>query len=274
MHLMTIYFLFLFDSIFYYQKTYQFRHIFLILIFKVLLFIYFNHLSFFKSFVRRLIFRLVSLFRRSKYNKSNKLLFSQNYISINMQSIIKKVFSPHISVKKSGLHILPNLLYKMNVILACTAVYGVFAPYTAGGHGILDIQRNSSCDPCPSPTLISPPLSSPPPIPARPESGGKRVAETRIIHLKNESGSPISSFGNSFSTGFWSGGDWRWRWEGRGDEGGGRTWITAGIPLYIQNSVASSRIRSKNSVNSCTCQYHIHLLQYYEHLSYLNSTME
>ena len=26
---------------------------------------------------------------------------------------------------------------------------------------------------------------------------------------------PISSFGNSFSTGFWSGGDWRWRWEGR-----------------------------------------------------------
>ena len=45
----------------------------------------------------------------------------------------------------------------------------------------------------------------------------------------------------------------------RGDEGGGRTWITAGIPLYIQNSVASSRIRSKNSVNGCTCQYHIHL---------------
>ena len=40
----------------------------------------------------------------------------------------------------------------------------------------------------------------------------------------------------------------------RGDEGGGRTWITAGIPLYIQNSVASSRIRSKNSVNGCTCQ--------------------
>ena len=26
---------------------------------------------------------------------------------------------------------------------------------------------------------------------------------------------PISSFGNSFSTGFWSDGDWRWRWEGR-----------------------------------------------------------
>ena len=45
----------------------------------------------------------------------------------------------------------------------------------------------------------------------------------------------------------------------RGDEGGGRTWITAGIPLYIQNSVASSRIRSKNSVNGCICQYHIHL---------------
>ena len=65
----------------------------------------------------------------------------------------------------------------MNVILACTAVYGVFAPYTAGGHEILDVQRNSSCDPCPSPP--SSPLSSPPPIPARPESGGKRVIETR-----------------------------------------------------------------------------------------------
>ena len=38
----------------------------------------------------------------------------------------------------------------MNVILACTAVYGVFAPYTARGHVILDIQRNSSCDLCPS----------------------------------------------------------------------------------------------------------------------------
>ena len=49
----------------------------------------------------------------------------------------------------------------MNVILACTAVYGVFTPYTAGGHGILDIQRNSSCDPCPSPTLESPPDQNP-----------------------------------------------------------------------------------------------------------------
>ena len=36
-----------------------------------------------------------------------------------------------------------RILLKMNMILACTAVYGVFAPYTAGGHGILDIQRNS-----------------------------------------------------------------------------------------------------------------------------------
>ena len=81
----------------------------------------------------------------------------------------------------------------MNVKLACTAVYGVFAPYTAGGHGILDIQWNSSCDPCPIPP--SSPLSSPPRISARSESGGNRVAETRnlisqarIIHLKNESG--------------------------------------------------------------------------------------
>ena len=48
----------------------------------------------------------------------------------------------------------------MNMLLACTAVYGVFAPYTAGGHGILDIQRNSSCDPCPSPTLVSPLIST------------------------------------------------------------------------------------------------------------------
>ena len=68
----------------------------------------------------------------------------------------------------------------------------------------------------------SSPLSSPPPIPAWSESGGKRVAETRnrisqarIIHLKMSLTNPISSFGNSFSTGFWSGGDWRWRWEGR-----------------------------------------------------------
>ena len=104
----------------------------------------------------------------------------------------------------------------MNVILAFIAVYGVFAPYTAGGHGILDIQRNSSCDLCPSP------LSSPPRIPALPESGGKRVAETRnrisqarIIHLKMSQANPISSFGNSFSTGFWSGGDSKWRREGR-----------------------------------------------------------
>ena len=35
---------------------------------------------------------------------------------------------------------------------------------------------------------------------------------------------PISSFGNSFSTGFWSGGDWRWRWEGRWE--GRRGWET------------------------------------------------
>ena len=82
-----------------------------------------------------------------------------------------------------------KILLKMNMILACTAVYGIFAPYTAGGHGILDIQRNSSCDPCPSPTFVSPPLSSPPPIPAWPESGGKRVAETRnrisLTHFLN-----------------------------------------------------------------------------------------
>ena len=108
----------------------------------------------------------------------------------------------------------------MNVILACTTVYGVFAPYTAGGNGILDIQRNSSCDPCPSPTLVS--LSSPPPIPAWPESGGKRVAETRnrisqarIIHLKMSQANPISSFGNSFSTGFWSGGGLEVEMRGR-----------------------------------------------------------
>ena len=37
-----------------------------------------------------------------------------------------------------------------NEKLACTAVYGVFAPYTAGGHRNLDIQRNFGCDPCPS----------------------------------------------------------------------------------------------------------------------------
>ena len=52
------------------------------------------------------------------------------------------------------------LLLKMNMLLACTAVYGVFAPYTAGGHGVLDIQRNSSCDPSPSPTLVSPLIST------------------------------------------------------------------------------------------------------------------
>ena len=69
-----------------------------------------------------------------------------------------------------------------------------FAPYTAGGHGILDIQRNSSCNPCQSPTPPSSSLSPPPRIPARPVSGGNRVAVTRnriiqarIIHLKNES---------------------------------------------------------------------------------------
>ena len=152
----------------------------------------------------------------------------------------------------------------MNLKLAWTAVYGVFAPDTGGGHGILDIQRNSSCDPCPSPP--SSPLSSPPRIPARPESGGKRVAETRNrisqAHFLMDNSSltnPISSFGNSFSTGFWSGGDSRWRWEGR--RGWGWTWITVGIPLYIQNSVASTRIRSKNSVNGCSCQFQIHLLQ-------------
>ena len=44
----------------------------------------------------------------------------------------------------------------MNEKLTCTAVYEVFALYMAGGHGILDIQQNSSCDPCPShPCLIS-----------------------------------------------------------------------------------------------------------------------
>ena len=49
----------------------------------------------------------------------------------------------------------------MNEKLTCTAVYGVFAPYTAGGHGILDIQQNSSCDPCPSSTLVSSPSRIP-----------------------------------------------------------------------------------------------------------------
>ena len=39
---------------------------------------------------------------------------------------------------------------------------------------------------------------------------------------------PISSFGNSFSTGFLSSEDSRWRWEGRRGLGG-RTWITTGI---------------------------------------------
>ena len=75
----------------------------------------------------------------------------------------------------------------MNVILACTAVNGVFAPYTAEGHGIPAVIHV-----CPPP---SSPLSSPPRISARPESGGKRVAKTRnrisqarIIHLKNELG--------------------------------------------------------------------------------------
>ena len=72
----------------------------------------------------------------------------------------------------------------MNVKLACTTVYGVFAPYTAGGHGILDIQRNSSCDPCPSPP--SSPLSSSPRIPARPESGGNELPKLEIGLAKLE----------------------------------------------------------------------------------------
>ena len=108
---------------------------------------------------------------------------------------------------------------------------------------------------------VSPLISTSNPRPTR--SGGKRVAETRnwisqarIINLKNESGKSNFEFRQLVFHRIWSGGDSRWRWEGR------RTWITAGIPLYIQNSVAFSRIRSKNSVNGCTCQYHIHLLLY------------
>ena len=48
----------------------------------------------------------------------------------------------------------------------------------------------------------------------------------------------------------------------RGDEGEWRTWITAGIPLFIQISVASSRLRSKISVNGCICQFLYRLWQY------------
>ena len=81
----------------------------------------------------------------------------------------------------------------MNVILACTAVYGVLL--------IIRLETTEFWIYSGIPAVIhvrpppSSPLSSPPRIPARPESGGKRVAETRnrisqarIIYLKNESG--------------------------------------------------------------------------------------
>ena len=155
----------------------------------------------------------------------------------------------------------------MNVKLACTAVYGVFAPYTVGGHGILDIQRNSSCDPCPFPTLVSPLISTSNPRPIRiwwksscqnsksdlPSSNYPFKKWIRLIRFRVLA----TRFPPDSDRAGIRGGD------ERGDEGGERTWITAGIPLYIQNSVVSNRIRSKNSVNGCTCQFHIHLLQYY-----------
>ena len=83
-------------------------------------------------------------------------------IKANKRSLRFKTISEnhYCEIKTPHWHKKMKILLKMNMILACTAVYGVFAPYTAGGHGILDIQRNSSCDPCPSPTLVSPLIST------------------------------------------------------------------------------------------------------------------
>ena len=157
----------------------------------------------------------------------------------------------------------------MNVKLAYIVVYGVFAPYLAGGYGILDFQRNSTCDPCPSPSLISSLISTLNPRQTR--IRWKKSCETRnlisLTHFLMDNSS-LANLISSFATLFppdsglagIQGGD------KRGDEGRGRTWITGGIPLEIQNSVATSQIRSKNSVNDYICQFHIHLLQYVIHL--------
>ena len=100
-----------------------------------------------------------------------------------------------ISKKNASRLYLPSLLSKnlillsiLNEKLACSDV-GVFALWTPKYHEILDIQQNSGCDPCPSQLLF--PFSSPPRIPAWPESGGNRVSETQnqisLIHFENGS---------------------------------------------------------------------------------------
>ena len=68
-----------------------------------------------------------------------------------------------------------------NENLVYTAAYGVYPLWTVKCHGILNIQRNSGCDSCPSSTLVF--LSSPSRIPpdsswTRIRDGGER--ETRV----------------------------------------------------------------------------------------------
>ena len=143
-----------------------------------------------------------------------------------------------------------------NEKLAYTVVYRVFPSLKAKFHEILDIRRNSDCDPCPYSTLSPSHLTSN----SRPTRfGGNRVAQTRnqiiqarISISKTNKANLISSLGNSIST---ESGRTGIRGEMRGRQGGVRTWITVWISPYIQNFVEFSLQRRKNSVNNCICQF-------------------
>ena len=60
------------------------------------------------------------------------------------------------------------------------------------------------------------------------------LAKLELSIKKMSQANPISSFGNSFSTGFWSDGDSRWRWEGRRGWGTdmGHSWNSAVYPEF------------------------------------------
>ena len=119
---------------------------------------------------------------------------------------------------------------------------------------ILNIQRNSGCDLCPCPFPIFPLPPSQFRIPAWPESGEKLSLSYSKSNLSGSDYRWIFRIRQTqIFTWFWSGGDSKLRWRKR--ENGKWTWITTGIPLYIQNSETFSHLRRKNSVNGYICQF-------------------
>ena len=131
-------------------------------------------------------------------------------------------------------------------------------------HWILDIQRNSDCDPwCPHPCLLShlhlefltdqnPVEIELPKLEFKFAKFEFKFAKFELSIYKANQANLNSSFGNSISTGFWSVRNSRWRWERRqgcGHHGSQSEFrCISRIPWHLS-------IQSKNSVNSCICQF-------------------